>query len=76
MYDLCVDLGFCALGDGYDELMSSPPATVDDFADAVLMFYGANPKMPDRIRNLARMKVAEHFQRAGLDATFTLLPTS
>lgn len=74
LYDLCVDLGFCSLGDGYDQLINSPPITVEEFANAVIEFDGPSPSLPNRVRNLVRMKVAEHFERAGLDATFTKLP--
>src|SRR5262245_36015458 len=56
LHDLCVDLGFCSLGEGGDQLRNSPPATVDEFADAVIVADGAGPGLPNRIRNAVRQK--------------------
>jgi hypothetical protein len=63
--DLCVDLGFCLPPRERERLLTSPPATVDAFTDAVFVAEGMNPELADRhLWRQVRSRVAKTFARA------------
>ena len=45
---LCTALGFCLSPDARRNFKENPPATADDFADAVFVAEGIDPSTADR----------------------------
>lgn len=41
---VCVELGYCSLGDTYDRLIDDPPRKLSDFVDAIIVGEGLNPE--------------------------------
>jgi hypothetical protein len=60
---LCSALGFCLSPDARRQLLESPPATADDFADAVFLAEGLDPSTADRhLYRQVRAMTSEAFQ--------------
>lgn len=67
---LCVELGFCLPPESHNQLVESPPNTVEDFTNAVFLAEGLNPEYVERhLYRQVRDKIAETFQKH-LDDTF------
>ena len=63
MEDLCVQYGFCLRPTEYTRLISSPPASVDAFTDAVFVTEGLDPMFADkRLRRQVRERVRKYFE--------------
>jgi hypothetical protein len=60
--DLCSDLGFCLPPEDRERLLTSPPATVDAFTDAVFIAEGMDPEFADRdLWRQVRSRVAKTY---------------
>lgn len=62
---VCVELGYCSLGETYDRLMDSPLPTISEFVDAIIVGEGLNPETTDnrllrQIRDIVIEAVERH----------------
>ncbi len=62
---VCVELGYCSLGDTYDRLLDQPPKTISEFVDAILGGEGLNPetvsnRQKRRLRDMVIEAVEHH----------------
>ena len=66
LYELCVVLGFCLPYEEGQKLMNDPPATTDEFTDAVFRAEGLDPHgtVGKRLRKDMKARVAKHFEAA------------
>ncbi len=71
--DLCVGLGLCLPPDKQEPLLSSPPADVDAFTNAVLVAEGLDPVYGDkRLRERVRRMVARAFGKKSPDSPIVI----
>jgi hypothetical protein len=66
--NLCEQAGFCLAPDEQNRIASSPPTTVDGFANAALIAEGLDPLTSDRrslrgVRRLVAEAFATHVKR-------------
>lgn len=47
---VCVELGYCSLGDTYEQLLHDPPQTISDFVNAIIVGEGLNPETTTNAR--------------------------
>jgi hypothetical protein len=64
--ELCVVLGFCLPYEEGQRLMNDPPATTDEFTDAVFRAEGLDPHgtVGKRLRKDMKARVTKHFEAA------------
>ena len=57
---VCIELGYCSLGDSYGRLLDDPPPTISEFIDAIIIGEGLNPDTTsnERRRQLRDLVVA------------------
>lgn len=71
---LCTKLGFCLPPEMENKLLENPPATIDDFTNAVFRAEGLNPEQVERrLYKQVRNKVAEAFEKHNNDHFFDSL---
>ena len=71
---LCTKLGFCLPPDRENKLIENPPATIEDFTDAVFRAEGLNPEHAERqLYRQVRDKVAEAFEQHNNEHLFDSL---
>jgi hypothetical protein len=62
--ELCIDLGDCLSSDEQARLRDSPPASIDEFTDALILAEGLDPVYGDKPHRMAvRSRVARYFER-------------
>jgi hypothetical protein len=62
--NLCAELGFCLPPAEKARLVASPPASVDEFTDAVFIAEGLDPELADkRLWRQVRDRVTAHFHQ-------------
>ena len=62
---VCVELGYCSLGDAYDRLLNDPPPTISEFVDAIIVGEGLKPERTSnsrrrRMRDMVIEAVEKH----------------
>ena len=68
MEDLCIQYGFCLPPAEYTRLVSSPPASIDAFTDAVFVAEGLDLQFADtRLRKQVRDRIAAYFETEEAD---------
>jgi hypothetical protein len=63
LYELCVGLGDCLPPAEEEALRDSPPETVDEFTDAVLLIQGFDPTLEKDHRRSVHECVSKWFER-------------
>ena len=71
---LCIELGFCLPPEHENRLIENPPATIDEFTDAVFRLEGLDPQNAERhLYRQVRDKIAQAFEKHGQDHFFDSL---
>ena len=61
---VCVELGYCSLGEAYDRLLVDPPLGVSEFIDAIIIGEGLNPETtPNEQKRRMRDMVVEAVEK-------------
>ncbi len=61
---VCLELGYCLLGDTYDRLLNDPPSTILEFVDAIISGEGLNPETtPNRQKRRMRDMIIEAIEK-------------
>ena len=63
---VCVELGFCSLGDTYDFLLDNPPSRISEFVDVIIVAEGHNrDSTPLRWKRRMRDMILEAVEKHG-----------
>jgi hypothetical protein len=74
LVELCVEFGFCLPPGANKRLRSSPPTSVERFADVIFEYEGLDPKSAQhgKLRKAIVERIAQYFERATQEQEPTL----